>query len=85
MADNVMKPKRTKPSARKVATAPAKRSRARRAAVDTSDIPPLTDEFFANAIRNPYYRPLKQSTTVRIDADVLSRGCDVRVPGTRLE
>jgi uncharacterized protein (DUF4415 family) len=39
--------------------------------IDTSDIPPLTDEFFAQAIRNPYYRPVKQSTTVRIDADVL--------------
>ena len=67
-----MKAKRTKSSARKVATVPAKRSSARRAAVDTSDIPPLTDEFFAQAVRNPYYRPLKQSTTVRIDADVLA-------------
>jgi hypothetical protein len=38
----------------------------------STDIAPLTDEFFANAIRNPYYRPLKQSTTVRIDADVLA-------------
>jgi uncharacterized protein (DUF4415 family) len=66
-----MKIKRTKSSTRKPATAPAKLSRARRAAVDTSDIPPLTDEFFAQAIRNPYYRPVKQSTTVRIDADVL--------------
>jgi uncharacterized protein (DUF4415 family) len=40
--------------------------------VDTSDIPPLTDEFFAKAIRNPYYRPVKQSTTIRIDSDVLA-------------
>jgi uncharacterized protein (DUF4415 family) len=67
-----MKTKRTKSSARKVAIAPAKRSSARRGAVDTSDIPPLTDEFFAKAVRNPYYRPVKQSTTVRIDADVLA-------------
>ena len=67
-----MKTKRTKSPARKLATAPAKRSGTRRAAVDTSDIPPLTEEFFAKAIRNPYYRPLKQSTTIRIDADVLA-------------
>jgi uncharacterized protein (DUF4415 family) len=40
--------------------------------IDTSDIPPLTDDFFHRAIRNPYYRPIKQSTTVRIDADVLA-------------
>jgi uncharacterized DUF497 family protein/uncharacterized protein (DUF4415 family) len=69
---DVMKTKRTKSPARKLATAPAKRSGARRAAVDTSDIPPLTEEFFAHAVRNPYYRPVKQSTTVRIDADVLA-------------
>jgi uncharacterized protein (DUF4415 family) len=32
----------------------------------------LTDEFFRRAVRNPFYRPIKQSTTVRIDADVLA-------------
>jgi uncharacterized protein (DUF4415 family) len=42
------------------------------ARIDTSDIPPLGDEFFANASRNPFYRPLKQSTTVRLDADILA-------------
>lgn len=42
------------------------------ARIDTSDIPPLTDEFFRSAVRNPFYRPIKQSTTVRIDADVLA-------------
>jgi uncharacterized protein (DUF4415 family) len=36
------------------------------------DIPPLDDDFWAKAVRNPYFRPLKQSTTVRIDADVLA-------------
>lgn len=41
-------------------------------AIDTSDIPPLTDDFFRRAVRNPFYRPVKQSTTVRIDADVLA-------------
>jgi len=40
--------------------------------IDTSDIPPLGERFFANASRNPFYRPLKQSTTVRLDADILA-------------
>ena len=39
--------------------------------VDTSDIPPLTDAFWKNAVRNPFYKPTKTSTTVRIDSDVL--------------
>lgn len=43
--------------------------------IDFSDIPPLTEKFWANAV--PYwdrhlYRPVKKSTTVRIDADVLA-------------
>ena len=40
--------------------------------IDTSDIPPLSADFFKRAIRKPYYRPIKQSTTVRVDADVLA-------------
>jgi uncharacterized protein (DUF4415 family) len=54
---------------------PASRTRAEvrsDAEIDTSDIAPLTDDFFLNAVRNPFYRPIKQSTTVRIDADVLA-------------
>jgi uncharacterized protein (DUF4415 family) len=40
--------------------------------IDFSDIPPLTDEFFKNAVRNPFYqRVLKQQLTIRLDADVL--------------
>jgi uncharacterized protein (DUF4415 family) len=39
--------------------------------IDYSDIPPLTEEFWKNAVRNPFYRPTKTSTTVRIDSDVL--------------
>jgi uncharacterized protein (DUF4415 family) len=39
--------------------------------IDTSDIAPLTEQFWKTAIRNPFYRPVKQATTVRIDADVL--------------
>ncbi len=40
-------------------------------AIDYSDIPPLTDDFWKNAVRNPFYKPTKQVTTVRVDADVL--------------
>jgi uncharacterized protein (DUF4415 family) len=39
--------------------------------MDYSDIPPLDEAFWKNAVRNPYYRPTKTSTTVRIDSDVL--------------
>ena len=39
--------------------------------IDYSDIPLLTDDFWKNAVRNPFYRPTKSSTTVRLDADVL--------------
>jgi len=40
--------------------------------IDFSDIPPLTDEFFKNAVRNPYYaKALKESLTIRLDADIL--------------
>ena len=40
--------------------------------IDTSDIKPLNKKFWGQAVRTPFYRPLKQSTTVRIDADVLA-------------
>jgi len=39
--------------------------------IDTSDIPPLDEKFWQNAVRNPFYKPTKKSTTVRIDSDVL--------------
>jgi uncharacterized protein (DUF4415 family) len=39
--------------------------------IDYSDIPPLTDDFWKNAVQNPFYKPVKQSTTVRVDSDVL--------------
>ena len=42
------------------------------AAVDTSDIAVLPETFWQNAVQNPFYRPVKTSTTVRIDADVLA-------------
>jgi uncharacterized protein (DUF4415 family) len=40
--------------------------------IDHSDIPPLDDAFWKNAVRNPFYRPTKTSTTVRVDSDVLA-------------
>jgi uncharacterized protein (DUF4415 family) len=40
--------------------------------IDTTDIPPLTEEFWKNAVRNPFYRPVKQQLTVRVDADILA-------------
>lgn len=40
--------------------------------LDTSDIPPLAEEVWQNAERGRFYRPVKTSTTLRIDADVLA-------------
>ncbi len=40
--------------------------------IDYSDIPPLTERFWQNAVRNPFYRPVKQQLTVRLDADVIA-------------
>lgn len=41
--------------------------------INYSDIPPLTDDFWANARRlNELYRPQKRQVTVRIDTDVLA-------------
>ncbi len=40
--------------------------------IDFSDIPRLTPAFFREAVRNPFFRPTKTSTTVRLDSDVLA-------------
>jgi uncharacterized protein (DUF4415 family) len=40
--------------------------------IDFSDIPPLTEHFWKNAVRNPLFRPVKQQLTVRLDADVVA-------------
>lgn len=40
--------------------------------VDTSDIAELTPAFWQNAVRNPFYKPTKTVTTVRVDSDVLA-------------
>jgi uncharacterized protein (DUF4415 family) len=39
--------------------------------INYSDIPALPESFWKKAVRNPFYRPMKTSTTVRIDSDVL--------------
>ncbi len=41
-------------------------------AIDLGDMPELTEEFWKNAVRGKFYRPVKTSTTVRIDSDVLA-------------
>jgi uncharacterized protein (DUF4415 family) len=46
--------------------------------IDYSDIPPLTAKFWENAVRNPFYRPVKRQVTVRLDADVIAW---LRLPG----
>ncbi len=40
-------------------------------AIDTSDLPELDEAFWQNAERGRFYRPVKESTTIRVDADVL--------------
>jgi uncharacterized protein (DUF4415 family) len=40
--------------------------------IDYSDIPPLTEEFWKNAVPNPFYKPIKTAASVRIDTDVMA-------------
>ena len=40
--------------------------------IDTSDIAPLDELFWRNAVHNPFYKPTKTSTTMRLDSDVLA-------------
>jgi uncharacterized protein (DUF4415 family) len=40
--------------------------------VDTSDIPELTEEFWQSAVRNPYFKPIKQQLTLRLDSDLVA-------------
>ena len=39
--------------------------------IDFSDIPELDESFWKDAVQNPFYKPTKQVTTIRIDADVM--------------
>ena len=38
--------------------------------IDLSDIPEITD--WSNAVVGKFYRPVKQSLTIRLDADVIA-------------
>lgn len=40
-------------------------------AIDYSDIPLLTDDFWAKAVRNPLYKPVKKHASIRLDSDVI--------------
>jgi len=40
--------------------------------IDYSDIPPLDETFWARAVHNPFFKPVKTATSVRIDSDVLA-------------
>src|ERR1700754_5188798 len=40
--------------------------------IDYSDIPPTPEDFWVNARRNPYYRPIKQQLTLRLDSDLVA-------------
>jgi uncharacterized protein (DUF4415 family) len=40
--------------------------------IDYSDIPPLDEKFWKNAVSNPFYRPVKKQITLRLDADVIA-------------
>jgi uncharacterized protein (DUF4415 family) len=69
-----MKNKHTKPAAELKAQATdwAKLDAMSDAEIDYSDIPKLGDDFFKQAARNPFYRPVKAATTVRLDTDILA-------------
>jgi uncharacterized protein (DUF4415 family) len=41
------------------------------AVIDYSDIAPLPKYFLKTAVRNPFYKPVKAPTTVRVDSDML--------------
>ena len=40
--------------------------------IDTSDIPEADEDFWARAVRNPFFRPVKQQLTLRLDADLVA-------------
>jgi len=40
--------------------------------IDYSDIPPLDEAFWARAVPNPFFKPVKTHASVRIDSDVLA-------------
>jgi uncharacterized protein (DUF4415 family) len=68
---------RTKPAPEQGLTAKQKRELAAIAAlpndqIDTSDIPELPPSAWKDAVRGRFYRPVKQSVSLRLDADVVA-------------
>jgi uncharacterized protein (DUF4415 family) len=41
-------------------------------AIDYSDLPPLGEDFWKNAVPSPFHRPIKKPLSVRIDADIIA-------------
>jgi len=39
--------------------------------IDFSDVPPIPEEAWKNAVRGRFYRPVKQQVTLRLDSNVL--------------
>jgi uncharacterized protein (DUF4415 family) len=64
-------PGESKPTAREIRRLAALATRPD-SEIDYSDIPPLTEKFWCNAVPNPWYRPVKKQLTVRLDADVIA-------------
>lgn len=64
LADTPMTPARKRKLARLAAQPDSK--------IDFSEIPPLEESFWKNAVRNPFYRPVKLQLTVRLDADLVA-------------
>jgi uncharacterized protein (DUF4415 family) len=71
----------TKPVRKTLADSPMTPARRRKLAqlagrpdseIDFSDLVPLKESFWKNAVHNPFYRPVKQQLTVRLDADVVA-------------
>lgn len=68
---------RTKHAPKQPLTAKQKRELAAIAAlpddqIDTSDIPELPSAAWKDAVRGRFYRPIKQSVSLRLDADVVA-------------
>jgi len=40
--------------------------------IDFSDVPELSDEWFARAVRGKFYRPVKEIVSIRLDKDILA-------------
>lgn len=49
-----------------------KLAEARDSDIDTADIPEISDEKWNEARRTNFFRPLKHSVTIRLDADVVA-------------